>query len=248
MRKEDALSFNRISLPDEAANKENALTSRPPKIYASVMCANWRNLEQDMRELEEAGIDGFHFDIMDGHFVPNFTMGVDLMRALRPVTDLPFDVHMMVEKPEHQIEQFAKIGVESISVHVESTPHPHRAIQCIKDAKIAPIVALNPATPLDVLDYLWDDIWAALIMTVNPGFAGQRAVPSAIDKISHLSDLIRDKASDVLIQVDGNVSLELAPKMVRNGADMLVGGSSGLFLKGMSHHSALQKLRQAILD
>ncbi|HID07968.1 MAG TPA: ribulose-phosphate 3-epimerase [Armatimonadetes bacterium] len=210
------------------------------------MCADWRNLECEMRQLEEAGIDGFHFDIMDGHFVPNLTMGFDVVRALRPVTKLPFDIHLMVEEPERYIERFATIGVQSISVHVESTAHVQRALQQVKDAGIAPIAALNPATPLEALDYLWDDIWAVLIMTVNPGFAGQRAVPAAVNKINDVHKRIVRSARLVLIQVDGNVSFELAPQMVKNGARILIGGSSSIFVKGMTPSDALRKLRQVL--
>lgn len=216
------------------------------KVYASIMCADWRNLEREMTQLEEAGIDGFHFDIMDGHFVPNLTMGFDVVRALRTVTELPFDIHLMVEEPERYIERFAAIGVQSISVHVESTVHVQRALQQVKDAGVAPIAALNPATPVETLDYLWDDIWAVLVMTVNPGFAGQRAVPAAINKIADVRERIVRSSRQVIIQVDGNVSFELAPQMVKNGARILIGGSSSVFVKGMSPSDALKRLRHVL--
>lgn len=211
-----------------------------------MMCANWRNLERDVLELEKAGIDGFHFDIMDGHFVPNLTMGFDVVAGLRPVTQLPFDIHLMVEYPERYIDRFAQIGIQSISVHVESTPHVQRVLQQIKYLNIAPIVALNPATPLNALDYLWDDLWAVLIMAVNPGFSGQKAVPAAIRKIADARRIIEQVGKQVLIQTDGNVSLELAPVMVKNGANILVGGSSSIFVSNLSRSSALKRLREAI--
>lgn len=216
------------------------------KVFASVMCANWCNLERDIHELELAGIDGLHFDIMDGHFVPNLTMGFDVVDSLRQITKLPFDVHLMVEKPERYIDRFAQIGVQFISVHFESTPHVHRAIRRIKDAGVSAIVALNPATPPCAIDYLLDDVDGVLVMTVNPGFSGQAAIPAAIKKIADVRERIEQYGSSTFIQVDGNVSFELAPTMIRYGACILVGGSSSIFVKGLSLSESVKRLRDVI--
>ncbi|MCS7192632.1 MAG: ribulose-phosphate 3-epimerase [Armatimonadetes bacterium] len=222
--------------------------NEPVKIFASMMCANWCNLERDIRELESAGIDGLHFDIMDGHFVPNLTMGFDVVRSLRQITQLPFDVHLMVEEPERYIDRFVEIGVQFISVHFESTYHVHRAIKQVKDAGVSAIVAINPATPPCVIDYLLEDVDGVLVMTVNPGFAGQKVVLSAVRKIADVKERIRRIGNDAFIQVDGNVSFELAPTMIRNGANILVGGTSSVFVKGMSLSESVKKIRQIVAN
>ncbi|MCS7253364.1 MAG: ribulose-phosphate 3-epimerase [Armatimonadota bacterium] len=222
--------------------------SESVKVFASVMCANWCNLEGDIRELESAGIDGLHFDIMDGHFVPNLTMGFDIVRSLRQITQLPFDVHLMVEEPERYIDRFVQIGIQFISVHFESTPHVHRAIRQVKDAGVSAIVALNPATPPCVIDYLLEDADGVLVMTVNPGFSGQVAVSAAVRKIADVKERIEQLGSNAFIQVDGNVSFELAPIMIRNGARILVGGSSSVFVKGMSISESVRELRHVIMS
>jgi ribulose-phosphate 3-epimerase len=216
------------------------------EIYASVMCANWCNLERDIAELERAGINGLHFDIMDGHFVPNLTMGFDVVRCLREITELPFDIHLMVEHPERYIDRFAEIGVQIISVHFESTPHIHRALKQVKENGVSAFVALNPATPPYVLDYLLEEVDGVLVMTVNPGFSGQQAIPSAVKKIADVRDRIKLTGRKVLIQVDGNVSFELAPTMIHNGADILVGGSSSVFVNGMSLSESVKRLQEVI--
>lgn len=220
--------------------------SMPVKVFASVMCANWCNLERDIRELESAGIDGLHFDIMDGHFVPNLTMGFDVVSSLRQITQLPFDVHLMIEEPERYIERFVQIGVQFISVHFESTPHVHRAIGQVKEAGVSAIVAINPATPPCAIDYLLDDIDGVLVMTVNPGFSGQAAIPAAVKKIADVRERIERRGSSAFIQVDGNVSYELAPTMIRYGASILVGGSSGIFIKGLSLSESVKRFRSLV--
>ncbi|MFA4015860.1 MAG: hypothetical protein RUDDFDWM_000954 [Candidatus Fervidibacterota bacterium] len=222
------------------------MNSKRVGIYASVMCANWCNLERDIAELERAGIDGLHFDIMDGHFVPNLTMGFDVVRCLREITKLPFDIHLMVEYPERYIDRFAEIGVQIISVHFESTPHIHRAIKQVKETGTLAFVALNPATPPYVLDYLLEEVDGVLVMTVNPGFSGQRAIHAAVRKIADVKERIKLTGRKILIQVDGNVSFELAPTMIYNGADILVGGSSSIFVNGMSLSESVQKLQEVI--
>lgn len=218
------------------------------KLFASMMCANWCNLERDVRELESAGIDGLHFDIMDGHFVPNLTMGFDVVRSLRQITQLPFDVHLMIEKPERYIDRFAQIGVQFISVHFESTPHVHRAIKQVKDAGVSAIVAINPATPPCAIDYLLDDVDGVLVMTVNPGFSGQAAIPAAVRKIADVKERIEQRGSNAFIQVDGNVSFELAPTMIRYGANILVGGTSSIFSKESSLSENIRRFRSLIVN
>jgi ribulose-phosphate 3-epimerase len=217
------------------------------KISASIMCADFLHLGNVIRELESAKADFFHFDIMDGKFVPNFTLGPDVLKSMRGETDILFDTHLMVYDPERYVESFAEAGSDIIVVHVEACRHLHRTIDLIKKSGAMAGIAINPATPLSTLDYVLEDVYMVLVMAVDPGFAGQKMIPCSIRKISELRDKIKSTGLDVHIQVDGNVSFENAPKMVSAGADILVAGTSSVFRRDMSIKDGINNLRQCVL-
>jgi len=217
------------------------------KISTSIMCADFLRLGEAVKELESSGADYLHFDIMDGHFVPNFTMGPDILKSIRGETDIPFDTHLMVYEPERYIETFIQAGSDLVVIHVEACRHLHRTINLIKENGARAGVAINPATPLSALDYLLDEVYMVLVMAVDPGFAGQSMIPSAIGKIRQLKQKITQSGLDVKIQVDGNVSFQNAPRMVLAGADILVAGSSSVFRKDMTISEGMKALRRCIL-
>ena len=218
----------------------------PVQISPSMMCADLWRLEEEVRQLEAAGVDLLHFDIMDAHFVPNMPVGLVLLEQLRPRTDLPFDVHLMVEDNDFFVEKIAPIGVQQISVHVESAVHLDRTLTLIHDRGIKAGVALNPTTPPSALTYTLERIDFVLVMTVNPGYAGQELVPSAFRKIADCRAFLDARGAAVAIEVDGNVSLVNIPKMVAAGADMLVAGTSSIFHRDNSFPENAELIRQAI--
>ena len=216
-------------------------------ISASVMCADVLNMKAALSEIEEAGIDMLHCDIMDNHFVPNLMMPMEFLNKLRPATELPFDFHIMAEKPETIIEKLDIRKNDIVSVHYESTNHLERVITLIKDRGARAAVALNPATPIMMLEEIIDEIDMVLIMTVNPGFAGQKIVPGGIGKIARCREYLNKKGyENVLIEVDGNCSFENSPKMVNAGADILVVGTSSVFAKGLTVKEGMNKLSNLI--
>ena len=210
------------------------------------MCADLCNLEADIQELENAGIDILHFDLMDAHFVPNMPIGLALIQQLRPKTACAFDIHLMVENNDFFIDAVAEIGVQQIAVHVESATHLDRTLSLIQKHNIKAGAALNPATPLSALDYVLERLDFVLIMTVNPGFAGQKVVPATLRKIAECRAFLDERGIDLPIEVDGNVSFENIPKMVSAGADILVGGTSSVFHKTGSRAENVQRTQQAI--
>lgn len=219
----------------------------PGKISPSIMCADFRHLEEDIKILEMIGAEYLHFDIMDGSFVPNFTLGPDLMKSIREITTIPFDIHLMIQRPENHIELFDIKPGDIVSVHQESTIHLQRTLQKIKDLGAGAAVALNPSTPIYSIEDVLDDIDVVLIMTVNPGFAGQKLVPATLRKIANMKRyLSANGCGEIEIEVDGNVSYENARKMRDAGADIFVAGTSGLFVKGENIQESAKALRRCI--
>lgn len=217
------------------------------KISPSIMCADFRNLERTIRNLEKIKVDYLHFDIMDGNFVPNFTLGPDFMNSIREITNIPFDIHLMVQHPENHLHLFNIQPGDIVSIHQESTIHLQRTLQKVKEYGAKAAVALNPATYIYSIEDILADIDVVLIMTVNPGFAGQKLVPATIKKISNMKRLLIERGYDnIVIEVDGNVSYENARKMREAGADIFVAGSSSLFVKGECVIESAEKLRKCI--
>ncbi|KIL73522.1 ribulose-phosphate 3-epimerase [Bacillus badius] len=196
------------------------------KIAPSILSANFAKLGEEIKEVETGGADWIHVDVMDGHFVPNITIGPLIVEAVRPVTTLPLDVHLMIENPDLYIEAFAKAGADYITVHAEACPHLHRTIQLIRSFGVKPGVVLNPATPASALEYIIEDIDLVLLMTVNPGFGGQSFIHSVVPKIQEVKQMITEKGLDVLIEIDGGVNTETAKLCTDAGADVLVAGSA----------------------
>lgn len=221
-------------------------TNNKIRITPSVMCADLCNLEKDIQELEKSGIDLLHFDLMDAHFVPNMPIGLALIEQLRQKTECDFDIHLMVEDNDFFVNAVANIGVQQIAVHAESATHLDRTLSVIQGYDIKAGVALNPATPLSAITYVIDRLDYVLIMTVNPGFAGQKLVPATLQKISDCRTFLDKHGVNLPIEVDGNVSFENIPKMVAAGADILVGGSSSVFHKTCSRAENIQRIRHAI--
>jgi ribulose-phosphate 3-epimerase len=222
------------------------MSGRPVTLAASLACANYLHLEDDLRALAAAGVDYLHIDVMDGQFVPNFALNFDHMRAARQVTDLPMDVHLMVERPERYLEAFVAAGANIIAVHLECTKHLQRSLAEIRRLGARAGVALNPATPLETLAYVMEDVDLVLLMTVNPGFYGQKMVPSALRKIADARAMCDRYGRDIAICVDGNVSFEYAPRMVAAGANFLVGGTSSIFARDLSILEGTRRLRELV--
>jgi ribulose-phosphate 3-epimerase len=197
------------------------------KVAPSILSADFSRLGDEIRAVEAAGADLIHVDVMDGHFVPNITIGPFIVQACRRITKLPLDVHLMIENPELYIADFAKAGADYITVHVEAAYHLHRLIQNIREhPEVKAAVSLNPATPLETIDFILGDIDMVLIMSVNPGFGGQTFIPSALDKIHRLRKMIDDRKFAVEIEVDGGVKPENGREIAGAGADILVAGSA----------------------
>ncbi|WP_455662310.1 ribulose-phosphate 3-epimerase [Pradoshia sp.] len=196
------------------------------KIAPSILSADFSKLGSEIKDVEHGGADWIHIDVMDGHFVPNITIGPLIVEAIRPITKLTLDVHLMIENPDQYIEAFAKAGADYITVHAEACTHLHRTIQLIKSFGVKAGVVLNPATSPSVLDYVLEDLDMVLLMTVNPGFGGQAFIPSVLDKIETVRGMIDEKGLAVEIEIDGGVNPETARQCVERGATVLVAGSA----------------------
>jgi ribulose-phosphate 3-epimerase len=192
----------------------------------SLLSADFVRLAEDIARVEAAGADWLHLDIMDGHFVPNLTFGPPIVAAIRKISKLPLDVHLMVTNPAALVEQFAEAGADYLTVHVETEPHLHRLVNQIRELGVIPAVTLNPATSVDLLDEILCEVDMVLVMSVNPGFGGQKFIPASLDKIRRLRQKLKRLDRQVLIEVDGGVNQATAPQLIEAGADVLVAGSA----------------------
>ena len=216
------------------------------KIAPSILAANFSKLGEEVLEVEKAGAELIHIDVMDGHFVPNITMGPIVVEALRPLTSLPLDVHLMIENADQYIEAFAKAGADYITVHVEASPHLHRTIQLIRSFGVKPGVVLNPHTPVESIMHVLEDVDMVLFMTVNPGFGGQKFIHSVIPKVKQLSQIIQERNLSIEIEIDGGVNEETIIPCVEAGATILVAGSA--VYNAPDKGKALQRIKAAGLS
>lgn len=208
-------------------------------IAPSILSADFGRLREEVIALETAGADLIHFDIMDGHYVPNLTFGADVVKSLRPYSKLDFDVHLMVENPQNIIPAFVAAGADMITVHAETCTHLERTLSQIKECGLKAGVSLNPSTPENILQYVLDDVDVVLVMSVNPGFGGQKFIPSQLEKISRIKEMI--KGRPIQIEVDGGINPLTAAQCTAAGADILVAGTA--VFKGGNYQENIQALR-----
>jgi len=215
------------------------------KLAPSILSADFSRLGEQVVEATEAGADYIHIDVMDGHFVPQITIGAPVVAAIRRWTSLPLDVHLMIEAPERQISQFADAGADIITVHIEACPHIHRVVQMVKGLGVKVGVALNPGTPIDTLKEVLPSLDLVLVMTVNPGFGGQAFIEDMLDKVAHLRAELDRKSLAAELEVDGGINAKVAPRVVRVGAGVLVAGAA-VFHSGQTVAEALAKIRASL--
>ena len=224
------------------------LSVRKVEISASIMCIDWLHAARQLKTLEEQEIDYLHWDVIDGRFAPDFTMGSSIINKFRENSTLSSDYHLMVEEPSPLFDHFSITPGDIFTIHQECCRNLHRDLVNLRRRGAQVGVALNPGTSLEVLDYLIEDVDVVLVMSVNPGFMGQNLVPQTLRKIEKLREWINDMRLDAKIAVDGNVNYENIPKMVAAGADILVGGSSGLFRNDIPLEDAIRRLRDCIQE
>jgi ribulose-phosphate 3-epimerase len=211
------------------------------KIAPSILSADFSKLGEEIKDVERGGADYIHVDVMDGHFVPNITIGPLIVEAIRPITKLSLDVHLMIDNPDQYIEAFANAGADYLTVHVEACKHLHRTIHYIKSFGVKAGVVLNPATPVQTIEHVIEDIDMVLLMTVNPGFGGQKFIEQVLPKIRQVKELVDKKGLSVEIEVDGGVNEETARKCVEAGANVLVAGSA--IYNERDRRKAIEKIR-----
>ena len=220
-------------------------SSTEVKLAPSILSADFAHLGEQVAEATKAGADYIHVDIMDGHFVPQITIGAPVVAAIRSWTDLPLDVHLMIKAPEHQIKQFADAGADIITVHIEACPHIHQIVQMIKKSGVKAGVSLNPGTHIDTLNEILPSLDLVLVMTVNPGFAGQAFIEDTLDKIARLRAELDRRGLAAELEVDGGINAEIAPRVVQAGARVLVAGAA-VFGSGQTVAEALAKIRDSV--
>jgi ribulose-phosphate 3-epimerase len=218
---------------------------RPVRIAPSILSADFGRLAEEVGAAEAAGADYIHVDIMDGRFVPNITIGPLVVRAVRKATKLPLDVHLMIVEPERYVEEFARAGADLITVHAEASPHLHRTVEQIRSLGKRASVALNPHSSLDSLHVVLPELSMVLLMTVNPGFGGQRFIEAVVPKIRELRQEVVRRGLDVDIEVDGGIAADTAPIVVGAGANVLVAGSAVFAVPGKNYPVAIAELRRA---
>lgn len=214
------------------------------KIAPSILSADFLKLGEEIKAAEEAGADMLHIDIMDGHFVPNMTIGPFIVESIRKITSLPLDVHLMIEEPDAYIKDFIKAGADYLTVHIEASVHLHRTVQEIKEGGVKAGVSLNPATSLWGLEHILPDIQLVLLMSVNPGFGGQKFIPQMIDKIRTLKKFIGEKNLATLIEVDGGINIDNAKDVASAGADILVMGSA--FFHSGNYKAIIKRVKERL--
>jgi ribulose-phosphate 3-epimerase len=215
------------------------------KIAPSILSADFAELGNEIKDVEKGGADYIHVDVMDGHFVPNITLGPMIVKAIRPLTTLPLDVHLMIENPGQYIEAFADAGADYLTVHVEADPHLHRTIQMIKSKGVKAGVVLNPATPAEMIKPILQDVDMVLLMTVNPGFGGQSFIPSVVPKIKQIREWANEVNPALEIEVDGGINPETAAICAEAGADVFVAGSA--IYSRSDRGAAIEELKRSLV-